>query len=73
MLGCDSFLGNESPSAMDASTVFSSEINTEQAIYGVYNLMGQRIASTDARGGKIVLHDLEPGIYVVNGKKILVK
>ena len=40
---------------------------------GVYNLMGQRIASTDARGGKIVLHDLEPGIYVVNGKKILVK
>lgn len=41
MVGCkDSFLGNESPSAMDASTVFSSEVNTEQAIYGVYNLMG---------------------------------
>lgn len=40
MLGCDSFLSNESPSAMDASAVFSSEVNTEQAIYGVYNLMG---------------------------------
>ena len=39
--GCaDSFLGNESPSAMDAKTVFSSETNTEQAIFGVYNLMG---------------------------------
>ena len=40
MVSCDSFLGNESPSAMDASTVFSSANTTEQAIYGVYNLMG---------------------------------
>lgn len=39
--GCaDGFLSNESPSAMDAKTVYSSEINTEQAIFGVYNLMG---------------------------------
>ena len=36
----DGFLSNESPSAMDASTVYSSTINTEQAIFGVYNLMG---------------------------------
>ena len=34
------FLNNESPSAMDASAVFSSEINTEQAIFGVYHLFG---------------------------------
>lgn len=34
------FLNNESPSAMDASTVFSSSINTEQAIFGVYNMIG---------------------------------
>ncbi len=40
MLSCDSFLSNESPSAMDASMVFSSPTTTEQAIYGVYNLMG---------------------------------
>jgi len=41
MTGCaDGFLSNESPSAMDAQTVFSSQINTEQAIFGVYNLMG---------------------------------
>ncbi len=38
---CEGFLSNESPSAMDASTVFSSPINTEQAIFGVYNLMGE--------------------------------
>ena len=37
---CDSFLSNESPSAMDAEMVFSSVNNTEQAIFGVYNLMG---------------------------------
>lgn len=36
----EGFLSNESPSAMDAATVFSSTINTEQAIFGVYNLMG---------------------------------
>lgn len=41
LAGCsDGFLSNESPSAMDASSVFSSEMRTEQAIYGVYNLMG---------------------------------
>lgn len=40
MTSCDSFLSNESPSAMDVSAVFSSPTNTEQAIYGVYNLMG---------------------------------
>lgn len=41
LVGCaEGFLSNESPSAMDASTVYSSTINTEQAIYGVYNLMG---------------------------------
>lgn len=34
------FLSNESPSAMDASTVFASPLNTEQAIYGVYNQIG---------------------------------
>lgn len=39
-VSCDSFLSNESPSAMDAETVFSSANNTEQAIFGVYNLMG---------------------------------
>lgn len=41
MTSCaDTFLSNESPSAMDVSAVFSSATNTEQAIYGVYNLMG---------------------------------
>ena len=37
----DGFLSNESPSAMDASTVFSNATTAEQAIYGVYNLMGE--------------------------------
>ena len=40
VVSCDSFLSNESPSAMDASTVFSSPTTTEQAIFAVYNLMG---------------------------------
>jgi len=41
LAGCsEGFLSNESPSSMEASTVFSSAGRTEQAIYGVYNLMG---------------------------------
>lgn len=40
LVSCDSFLSNESPSAMDTEMVFSSVNNTEQAIFGVYNLMG---------------------------------
>ncbi|MBO4621503.1 MAG: RagB/SusD family nutrient uptake outer membrane protein [Paludibacteraceae bacterium] len=36
----EGFLSNNSPSSMEASTVFSSASRTEQAIYGVYNLMG---------------------------------
>lgn len=41
MAGCsDGFLSNDSPSSMEASSVFSSPIRTEQAIYGVYNLLG---------------------------------
>lgn len=41
MVGCkDGFLSNNSPSSMEASSVFASASRTEQAIYGVYNLMG---------------------------------
>ena len=40
MVSCDSFLNNESPSAMDNASVFSSPTNAEQAIFGVYNLIG---------------------------------
>ncbi len=40
--GCDGegFLSNDSPSSMEAASVFSSANRTEQAIYGVYNLLG---------------------------------
>ena len=39
---CDGkgFLSNESPSAMGNDMIYSSTINTEQAIFGVYDLMG---------------------------------
>jgi len=36
----EGFLSNDSPSSMEAATVFSSATRTEQAIYGVYNLLG---------------------------------
>ena len=41
MAGCsEGFLSNDSPSSMEASTVFTSPTRTEQAIYGVYSLLG---------------------------------
>ena len=41
LAGCsEGFLSNNSPSSMEASTVFTSATRTEQAIYGVYSLLG---------------------------------
>lgn len=40
LAGCN-FFDSESPSAMDAATVFSNENSTEQAIAGVYEQFGQ--------------------------------
>ena len=40
LAGCD-FFDSKSPSAMDASTVFSNENNTEQVIAAVYEQFGQ--------------------------------
>ena len=36
----EGFLSNDSPSSMEASTVFSSPTRTEEAIFGVYSLLG---------------------------------
>ena len=41
LTACEGFFNNESPSAIDASAVFSNPVNTEQAIYGVYDLFGK--------------------------------
>ena len=41
MAGCEGFFESESPSAMDAQTVYSNPALTEQAIAGVYDLFGQ--------------------------------
>lgn len=42
-------------------------------VVGVYDLNGRQIASETISGGKITIDGLAPGIYIVNGNKVLVK
>ena len=42
-------------------------------IVGVYDTNGRQIASETISGGKITIDGLAPGIYIVNGNKVLVK
>ncbi len=42
-------------------------------VVGVYDVNGRQIASETISGGKITIDGLAPGIYIVNGNKVLVK
>lgn len=42
-------------------------------VVGVYDLNGRQIASETITGGKALITGLTPGIYLVNGQKVLVK
>ena len=42
-------------------------------VVGVYDLNGRQVASETISGGKVVIDGLAPGIYLVNGTKVLVK
>lgn len=42
-------------------------------VVGVYDLNGRQIASETITDGKVVITGLTPGIYMVNGQKVLVK
>jgi hypothetical protein len=42
-------------------------------VVGVYDLNGRQVASETISNGKVVITGLAPGIYVVNGNKVLVK
>ena len=42
-------------------------------VVGVYDLNGRQVASETISGGKLTIDGLSPGIYIVNGVKVLVK
>lgn len=42
-------------------------------VVGVYDLNGRQVASETISNGKVVITGLAPGIYLVNGNKVLVK
>ncbi len=42
-------------------------------VVGVYDLNGRQVASETITGGKALITGLTPGIYLVNGQKVLVK
>ncbi len=50
------------------------EVNgPDGAVVGVYDLNGRQVASETITGGKALITGLTPGIYLVNGQKVLVK
>lgn len=42
-------------------------------VVGVYDLNGRQVASETISGGSVTIEGLTPGIYVVNGQKVLLK
>ncbi len=42
-------------------------------VVGVYDTNGRQLASETISGGKLTIDGLAPGIYIVNGNKVLVK
>ena len=42
-------------------------------VVGVYDMSGRQVASETISGGKATITGLTPGIYVVNGQKVVVK
>lgn len=45
----------------------------QDGLVAVYNLKGQKVALSQLHQGKVSLHGLTPGIYVVAGQKVSVK
>ena len=46
---------------------------TDGTVVGVYDLNGRQVASETISGGSVTIEGLSPGIYIVNGNKVLVK
>lgn len=50
------------------------EVNgPDGAVVGVYDLNGRLVASEAIAGGTVIIKGLAPGVYLVNGQKVLVK
>lgn len=63
---------------LDEVTIANSQGNlvingADGTAVGVYDLNGRQIASETINGGSVTISGLTPGIYIVNGQKVLVK
>ncbi|MBR6490135.1 MAG: hypothetical protein IKT03_06335, partial [Muribaculaceae bacterium] len=70
--GINSVIGD---SAFDLAGTYGGIIvaGTDGIVVGVYDTAGRLVASETITDGKAVITGLTPGIYVVNGTKVLVK
>ena len=39
----------------------------------VYDMAGRLVQQATAGGGEVVIDDMAPGVYIVNGQKVIVK
>ena len=56
----------------DFTMINGISINEANSV-AVYSLSGQRVGTADINKGRLSLNGLQPGLYIINGQKIIVK
>jgi hypothetical protein len=55
-----------------ATKINGISINDAKTV-AVYSLSGQRVGTADINEGRLSLNGLQPGLYIINGQKVVVK
>lgn len=63
--------GNESTDLKDIKTLRNKKAQANEGRLSVYSLSGQRVTTVEATDGR--LEGLKPGMYIIGGKKVVVR
>ena len=61
------------PDVPDASTSVTAVNGVSHLPQAVYSLCGQRVGTAGCVNGRLSAEGLRPGLYIVNGRKMIVK
>ena len=57
----------------EATSVIDHSSTRNHETIAVYSLSGQRVGTADISKGRLSLNGLQPGLYIINGQKVVVK